>query len=105
MIYRNVDEARRLVAEAAKADGIVNVPVIARDIHERFPQQPLFELERIVLGFAELSGVPIVFDDPRGHASGQGLLLEFVTEGDDEIDDVTPVEFQLPIDGAGEPGE
>lgn len=89
MTHKYAEEIRRLVTDAAASNGIVNVPAIAGQIHLQDPAQSLFEIEHLVLAFAELSGVPIVFDQPRAPlAYTNGLMLEFVTETDDQIVDV-----------------
>lgn len=98
MSRKHADEIRRLVTKAAVVDGIVNVPVVARQIHDQHPSDYLFDIEQLVLGFAELSGVPIVFDlSLRASNRNDGIMLEFVNDDDTEISD----ELHATISGDG----
>lgn len=103
MSHKYTNEVRRLVTTAAVVDGMVNVPVVARQIHNEHPTDHLFEIEQLVLGFAELSGVPIVFDG-SSYASRfhDGLMLEFVNENDDDIGGVHPADCASDRAGADE---
>ncbi|QKD02702.1 hypothetical protein [Mesorhizobium loti] len=66
--------------------GIVNVPVLAAQLTGRHDNLSLADAERLVLGFAQLYGAPIVFDrsgcdwrlkEPVGR-DNDGLLLDIV---------------------------
>lgn len=89
-----IESVRDRVVRAADVDRMVNVPVIASELSAAHPGVPLIEIEQAVLGFADLSGVGILFD--RGQASiamSRGVVVEFVDEDGDEIADKLLQEF------------
>jgi hypothetical protein len=80
------EEVGRLVMASIYDNGIVNVPMIAEAIHRRHKFEKLFDIEHLVLGYAEFHGAPIMFDRslvsfndemPVGDEN-EGLMLDFV---------------------------
>jgi hypothetical protein len=80
------EEVSRLVIATIYDNGIVNVPMIAEAIHRRHKTERLFDIEHMVLGYAEFHGAPIMFDRslvsfndemPVGDEN-EGLMLDFV---------------------------
>jgi hypothetical protein len=73
--------------------GIVNISTLAEEIRQKYPYENVFDIERLVLGFANLFGCPILFDksanpvaleQPVGE-DNSGLLLDIVVADDLDI--------------------
>ncbi|MBX3584221.1 MAG: hypothetical protein KF810_20250 [Rhizobiaceae bacterium] len=67
---------------------MVNVTVVARDVRVLHPNMPLLEIEQAVLAFADLMGVPIVFDGGKAAPPvPEHLIVEFIGIDGKEIGD------------------
>jgi hypothetical protein len=87
----NVAETTSIRAEASRGVrqqicefGIVNVPAVSEEIKRQHPAENIFDIERLILGYAMWFGAPIVFDrsliDPPVCIENAGLLIDFVPD-------------------------
>jgi len=77
-------DASQRVRQAIFEYGMVNVPVLAEEIKRRHPEENTFDIEHLVLGYAQFFGAPVVFDScqsdtPVGEENA-GLLIDFVAD-------------------------
>jgi hypothetical protein len=78
------DEIDRRVVLSIYEFGIVNIPVIAGEISKHYKAEKVFDIEHLVLGYAQFHNAAIVFDrSPEALVSpvgddNDGILLQFV---------------------------
>ncbi|RLP26313.1 hypothetical protein [Mesorhizobium sp. YM1C-6-2] len=82
------------VSRALHEFGIVNVAAIAASLRRQTPSENVYDIERAVLGYANLIGAPILFDralgggfDKPGRGESRGLLVEFFEGDPDALND------------------
>ena len=77
-------DASQRVRQAIYEYGMVNVPVLAEDIKRRHPAENTFDMEHLVLGYAQFFGAPVVFDRSQSDVpigeENAGLLIDFVPD-------------------------
>ena len=77
-------DASQTVRQAIFEYGMVNVPVFAEDIKRRHPAENTFDIEHLVLGYAQFFGAPVVFDRSQSDVpvgeENAGLLIDFVPD-------------------------
>jgi hypothetical protein len=78
------DEIDRRVVFSIYEFGMVNIPFIAGQISKRHETKNVFDIEHLVLGYAQFYNAAIVFDrspealeSPVGE-NNDGMLLQFV---------------------------
>lgn len=82
------DEVRLRVERAIAEIGSVNVPVLAASLHSAFPLENRLDIERLVLGFAEINSAAILFDSHDGleHPADIALIIEFICEDPENLE-------------------
>ena len=83
------EEVRRQVELAIVEIGSVNVPVIAASLHSAFPLKSRLDIEKLVLGFAEMNNAAILFDSRDGlepSPDDVALIIEITCEDPENLE-------------------
>lgn len=82
------------VSQALHDGGIVNVAAISQDLRRQTPSENIYDIERAVLGYANLIGAPVLFERGLSYGfeepgcEGRGaLFIEFVEGNPDTLND------------------